>query len=135
MEVYDMNIKNMFSKNLHKAISERGIKQVELAKAVKVPPTTVSGWFRGVHYPDLDKLMEICRYLDIPVGDLLGDPKHYTLYSMDDDFEKLAKVTLMEKEYIEKLEKALERCDDALSLWDYIMTMKKAGVKELTIRL
>ena len=33
-------IKGQFTKNLHKAVSERGIKQVELAKVLEVPPTT-----------------------------------------------------------------------------------------------
>lgn len=32
-------IKGQFAKNLHKAVSERGIKQVELAKVLEVPPT------------------------------------------------------------------------------------------------
>lgn len=33
-------IKGQFAKNLHKAVSERGIKQVELAKVLEVPPTS-----------------------------------------------------------------------------------------------
>lgn len=55
-------IKGQFAKNLHKAVSERGIKQVELAKVLEVPPTTVNGWMRGAHLPDIEKLMEICDY-------------------------------------------------------------------------
>ena len=53
-------IKGQFAKNLHKAVSERGIKQVELAKVLEVPPTTVNGWMRGAHLLDIEKLMEIC---------------------------------------------------------------------------
>ena len=128
-------IKGQFAKNLHKAVSERGIKQVELAEAVNVPPTTVSGWFRGAHYPDLDKLMEIGEYLDMPVGALLGDKRCHTLYSMDDKFEKLAKVALMQKEYIEKLEQELNDCNTAIEVYSYIMALKKTGVKEVKFTL
>lgn len=66
-------IKGQFAKNLHKALSEKEVKQVDLAGALNVPPTTVSGWVRGAHYPDLDKLLELCDYLNIPVGELVGD--------------------------------------------------------------
>lgn len=69
-------IKGQFAKNLHKAVSERGIKQVELAKVLEVPPTTVNGWMRGAHLPDIEKLMEICDYLEMPVGEMLGDHRH-----------------------------------------------------------
>ena len=49
-------IKGQFAKNLHKAVSERGIKQVELAKVLEVPPTTVNGWMRGAHLPDIEEV-------------------------------------------------------------------------------
>lgn len=69
-------IKGQFAKNLHKALSEKEVKQVDLAGALNVPPTTVSGWARGAHYPDLDKLLELCDYLNIPVGELVGDKRY-----------------------------------------------------------
>ena len=37
-------IKGQFAKNLHKAVSERGIKQVELAKVLEVP-VVVPGYY------------------------------------------------------------------------------------------
>ena len=55
-------IKGQFAKNLHKAVSERGIKQVELAKVLEVPPTTVNGWMRGAHLPDIEKLSILWMY-------------------------------------------------------------------------
>lgn len=67
------DIKRDFAKRLHKAISERGIKQVELAHAVGVPATTVSGWFRGVHSPDYEKLVKLCSYLGMSVSELVED--------------------------------------------------------------
>lgn len=73
-------IKDVFGKNLHKALSERGIKQVELSRAIDVPPTTVNGWIRGAHLPDLETLQAICDYLKMPVVEILGgkekEPHH-----------------------------------------------------------
>lgn len=43
---------------------------------LEVPPTTVNGWMRGAHLPDIEKLMEICDYLEMPVGEMLGDHRH-----------------------------------------------------------
>lgn len=68
---------SMFSKNLHKALSQRSIKQVDFASVLEVPPTTVSGWIRGAHEPSIDMLLKVCNYLNIPVGEMVGDTNHY----------------------------------------------------------
>lgn len=91
-------IKGQFAKNLHKAVSERGIKQVELAKVLEVPPTTVNGWMRGAHLPDIEKLMEICDYLEMPVGEMLGDHRHINDL---DEVKHLMDVSLKQKAYTE----------------------------------
>lgn len=67
--------KEGFARNLHRAVCNKGIKQVELANALHLPPTTVNGWFRGAHYPDLEQLLELCNYLKVSVGELLGEPQ------------------------------------------------------------
>lgn len=100
-------IKGQFAKNLHKAVSERGIKQVELAKVLEVPPTTVNGWMRGAHLPDIEKLMEICDYLEMPVGEMLGDHRHINDL---DEVKHLMDVSLKQKAYIENLEAELNEC-------------------------
>ena len=129
---------SMFGKNLQKACSQKSVKQVDLAYKLGVPATTVNGWMCGRHEPSIDMLLKVCEYLDIPVGVLISDKRSLTpvtLYSMSDDFEKLAKVSLMQKEYIEKLEKELSDCDTAIEFYSYLVAMKKAGAKELTIKL
>lgn len=93
-------IKGQFAKNLHKAVSERGIKQVELAKVLEVPPTTVNGWMRGAHLPDIEKLMEICDYLEMPVGEMLGDHRHINDL---DEVKHLMDVSLKQKAYYFKV--------------------------------
>lgn len=151
-------IKGQFAKNLHKAVSERGVKQVELANAVNVPPTTVSGWFRGAHYPDLEKLMEICDYLDMAVGDLLGDTRAQSLLKYGEyavRLKNLEDIIEKQKEYISKLEdeneeyemvvNALENelradegmCEVAVNEFvsDFVKELKEAGVKEVAFKL
>lgn len=44
-------IKGQLQKIYTSSFRERGIKQVELAKVLEVPPTTVNGWMRGAHLP------------------------------------------------------------------------------------
>lgn len=68
---------SMFSKNLHRALSTLSIKQVDFANAIGVPPTTVSGWIIGAHEPSIDTLLTVCNYLNIPVGEMVGDTNHY----------------------------------------------------------
>lgn len=143
-------IKGQFAKNLHKAVSERGIKQVELAKVLEVPPTTVNGWMRGAHLPDIEKLMEICDYLEMPVGEMLGDHRHINDL---DEVKHLMDVSLKQKAYIENLEAELNECkmlnnqlmsdldaDAGLAeicvnefIADTIKAVKDAGVKKITV--
>lgn len=143
-------IKGQFAKNLHKAVSERGIKQVELAKVLEVPPTTINGWMRGAHLPDIEKLMEICDYLEMPVGEMLGDHRHINDL---DEVKHLMEVSLKQKAYIENLEAELNECkmlnnqlmsdldaDEGLAeicvnefIADTIKAVKDAGVKKITV--
>lgn len=68
---------SMFSKNLHRALSSKSIKQVDFARVLGVPPTTVNGWIRGAHEPSIDMLLTVCSYLNIPVGEMVGDKNSY----------------------------------------------------------
>lgn len=149
-------IKEQFAKNLHRAVSERGVKQVELANAVNVPPTTVSGWFRGAHYPDLEKLIEVCDYLDMAVGDLLGDTRAQSLLNYGEyavHLKTLEDIIKKQKEYISNLEdenkeyemavNALENelradegmCEVAVNEFvsDFVKGVKDVGVKKITV--
>lgn len=65
-------IRDNFCKNLQRALSERKVKQVELAEALGVPPTTVNGWMRGAHLPDIEMVQDICVFLKVPVSKMLG---------------------------------------------------------------
>ena len=122
----------------------------ELAKVLEVPPTTVNGWMRGAHLPDIEKLMEICDYLEMPVGEMLGDHRHINDL---DEVKHLMDVSLKQKAYIENLEAELNECkmlnnqlmsdldaDEGLAeicvnefIADTIKAVKDAGVKKITV--
>lgn len=124
--------------------------QRELAKVLEVPPTTVNGWMRGAHLPDIEKLMEICDYLEMPVGEMLGDHRHINDL---DEVKHLMDVSLKQKAYIENLEAELNECkmlnnqlmsdldaDEGLAeicvnefIADTIKAVKDAGVKKITV--
>ena len=111
---------------------------------------TVNGWMRGAHLPDIEKLMEICDYLEMPVGEMLGDHRHINDL---DEVKHLMDVSLKQKAYIENLEAELNECkmlnnqlmsdldaDEGLAeicvnefIADTIKAVKDAGVKKITV--
>lgn len=147
-------LRKIFSANLHKALSVRGIKRVDLSDAIGVPPTTISSWCKGKHLPELDRLMVLCDYLDMPVGELVGDPRHIkSSAKCGIDFELKYSDQLM---YIEKLtaenndlKKLAERLaedlaklspciDKTATVENYhngvLIALKDFGAKEVTIK-
>ena len=55
--------------------SNMGISQEELAEKVYVSRQTVSNWETGVTMPDLDLLIQIAKYYDVGVGEILDGGK------------------------------------------------------------
>ena len=132
---------SMFSKNLHKALSQRSIKQVDFASVLEVPPTTVSGWIRGAHEPSIDMLLKVCSYLNIPVGEMVGDSNHYVDMG-DAQVEelrcRLAEVTAERDKYRE-ITHALEREVAEVKRYgdkyrSMIEMLKADGAKEISIK-
>lgn len=127
---------SMFSKNLHDALSKRGIKQVDFASVLNVPPTTVSGWIRGAHEPSIDMLLTVCSYLNIPVGEMVGDKNYYVNNCREAELDKLrcrvAELTdLVEKREIELKNLRSEKRDtDSFSSF-----VKSVGACEVVIKI
>ena len=112
--------------------------------------SVIDGWMRGAHLPDIEKLMEICDYLEMPVGEMLGDHRHINDL---DEVKHLMEVSLKQKAYIENLEAELNECkmlnnqlmsdldaDEGLAeicvnefIADTIKAVKDAGVKKITV--
>lgn len=58
-----------FLKGLRK---ERGVTQGQLAEILGVSDRSISRWENGVTMPDLDLLIELARYHDVEIGEILN---------------------------------------------------------------
>lgn len=66
--------KRVFSLNLRRILSERGLEQVELSDALGLPPQTVNSWAKGKAFPRMDKLQALADYLHLPKSALIDPP-------------------------------------------------------------
>jgi len=60
-----MQDKKSFGKYIAEKRKEVGLTQEELASKLYVIPTTVSKWERGITYPDITMISDLCRELNI----------------------------------------------------------------------
>ncbi len=63
---------NAFGKILSELRQARGMTQRELAKILYVTDGTISNYENCVHYPDVEKLMELADYFHVTTDYLLG---------------------------------------------------------------
>ncbi len=67
-----MDNKLIFGKNLKMLREEKGLGQVELAKALGVGKGTISLWENGLREPLLSSLVAIAKYFNISIDELVG---------------------------------------------------------------
>ncbi len=65
-----MEDKKSFGKYIADKRIKKGLTQEELAKKLYVIPTTVSKWERGITYPDISIIMDLCKELGISEHEL-----------------------------------------------------------------
>ena len=94
-----------FSENLRRVIFEKRLKAVDVARAAKITPPTISRYLSGTHHPTTDNLIAISKYLEISPEALLssseapessGSPR----YTSDKD-----KIIAVQEELIKNLQK------------------------------
>ena len=47
-----------------------GMRQIDAAQAVNVSKQTIINWENGRTYPPMDKMMDLCRYYNVPVASI-----------------------------------------------------------------
>lgn len=113
--MFDFNekkLKENIKTNLKKYRKEKNLTQQELAKLLKVSPSTPSSWEQGIATPDMDTLASICQILEINLYDMTGiEPNKIELT-----------LTELEKEIILAYRQASET--------DKLLTKKVLGIKE-----
>lgn len=61
-----------FAENLKYLRKQRKMTQKELGKALDVALSTVGMWETGGRQPDLDTTVQVARFFDVSVSDLIG---------------------------------------------------------------
>ena len=61
----DEEQKAIFAKNLKKAMKNKGVRQIDIVKNLKINSSTVSNWSNGVMVPRSDKLKLLSEYLGV----------------------------------------------------------------------
>ena len=65
-----------FGELLSELRQSRGMTQKELAKVLYVSDGTISNYENGVHYPDVEKLMDIADFFNVTTDYLFGRCKN-----------------------------------------------------------
>ena len=71
-------LKDHIGESIRKARIIKNISQQELALALNVERSTVSGWETGKRIPDMEMLGRLCAVLDIPMSSIMADSRQGT---------------------------------------------------------
>ncbi len=104
-------------------IKERGLSQNAFGKAAGIAPSTISDWKRKGHNPSADKIIDICRVLDVTPEQLLtgnGIDEDYVEPTVNyvakkQDEELLIEIHSLKKEQVKRLKaylKALRQLEE-----------------------
>ena len=67
-----MNDKKIFAENIKQARKNNKLSQQQLADKMNIKRQTISKWENGICYPDIDKLIELKKILNVTLDSLFG---------------------------------------------------------------
>ena len=67
-----MEYQNKFKENLKELRLEKGLGQVELAKAIGVSKGVISLWENGLREPNMYSLVILAKFFNITIDELVG---------------------------------------------------------------
>lgn len=70
-----MTLQDTFLENLEKEMLKKNISYYQIAKNTKISNSTFANWKKRNANPTIDKLVEVCRFLDVSSDKLLGLPE------------------------------------------------------------
>ena len=65
-------MENIFAENLKELRIEKGVGQVELAKAINVSKGIISLWENGLREPKLSNLIALSKFFEVSIDYLVG---------------------------------------------------------------
>lgn len=88
--------KNMLGKFIRAKREEAGLSQKQFAEQLFVTESAVSKWERGVNYPDITMISDICRVLNISENELItasDDTTYRQMKKQSAKYERIQKLT------------------------------------------
>lgn len=83
--------------------SEKSVTQAELAETLGVSNRSVSRWENGTTMPDFDLIIELAKYYDVEVGEILdGERKEQMNSKTEETLLKVADYNNVEREFFSK---------------------------------
>ena len=82
------------SENIFRILNERRISQKQFAQMIGVPESTISDWKQKGKSPSADRIMDICRALEVDPYDILLDKSEQVDYIKVDRDTELGQLVL-----------------------------------------
>lgn len=74
----EKNYSLITSRNLRRLIFEKQVEQKDVAKALGVSQSIVSGWVNGTRTPKMKNIDALCRYFNCKRSDIMEPPRNDT---------------------------------------------------------
>lgn len=88
---------------LKKLRSQKSITQAELAEVLGVSNRSISRWENGITMPDFDLVIELAKYYEVEVGEILDGERKDTMDSKTEEtMLKIANYNNVEREFFSK---------------------------------
>ena len=65
-------VKRTIVENIKSVCKVKGIKNVDIAEYMNVSPGSVSNWFKGVNFLDVENLYKLCLFLGVSLDQIFG---------------------------------------------------------------
>lgn len=111
-----------FSENLYNLRKRNKMSQEKLAEKIGVSRQSVSKWENGTAYPEINRILELCKIFHCQLNDLVND-KILDFYSLDEDVKM--SVVKFNKEKQRKLKiasKTISICSKVLQIITMIIS-------------
>lgn len=80
----DKNAREIFVRNMHRFMEEKGITQADIAGQMNLTASTVSDWYNGKNYPRVDAMQRLAALLDVSMRELTTDTEGEFILSSEE---------------------------------------------------
>ena len=63
---------NRFKERIRELRDDKGLKQLQVATALRISPATYANWEQGRREPSIDNLVLLCNFFNVTAGQLIG---------------------------------------------------------------